>query len=329
MDAHVPDRSNRRFAFRMPRMSRGRVLGVAACALGGAIAVNATLFQSERHPAPMFRTLARPQVAKAEVPPPPMLRELREANEKNQSRGEKAAALAAPAADPVVRDIQTELAARGYYKGEPDGKTGPATTKAIRDFQVDRRMSVDGMPSEGLLAEVRSARENMKEELFDLVKRAHAPERGDKPVLRKAEPLPQAKPSPAASVPKVAAKADAKPKTEIKGKPDVKAKPEGKAKTEASHKTVAKADSTKIHATEKKKTEAQVPQQAKARTADPAKVARKEPAEKAQPQREAEKTRAKVLAKTEPAPKSAARPRLEADAPLRPPANVAEIIARN
>lgn len=324
MDTNVPDRSDRRFAFRMPRMTRGRMLGVAACALGGAIAVNATLFQSERHPAPMFRTLARPNVAKVELPTPPLRSDIKDTGEKSAPRAEKAAALAAPSVDPVVRDIQTELAARGYYKGEADGRTGPATAKAIRDFQTDRRMGVDGQPSEGLLSEVRSSRENMKEELFDLVKRAHAPERGDKPALRKVEPVAAPKAAPTSGVPKVAAKSDAKPKVSAKAEVGTKPRAEkapvqDRKKAEAKGQQHAKAAATPKDARQK---------------AEPAKVVRKEA-----PTREAAKARPKTEAKASPAPakavakvdapKAAPRSRLEADSPLRPPANVAEIIARN
>lgn len=316
MDASMSNHEGRRFNLRMPRLTRGRLFGAAACLLGGAIAVNATLFQSERHPAPMFRTLAKPTPAKVDLPTPPQRAE----TEKAAPRGEKQTALAAPLPDPVLRDLQTELAARGYYKGEPDGKGGPATSKAIRDFQFDRRMSVDGVPSEALLSEVRSSRETMKDELFDLVKRAHAPERGDKPAPRKPEPVKAEPAKPARSgaaehrpaPTKVAAKSEAPHKAEAKPAPKSEAqlKAEAAKKQEAAKKAAAQREQAK-------KETARVAEKAKA---PPKSEAKHAPEPKVAP---------KAVAKAETAPKVAPRTRLDADAPLRPPANIAEVIARN
>jgi peptidoglycan hydrolase-like protein with peptidoglycan-binding domain len=43
------------------------------------------------------------------------------------------------------RDIQSALREAGYYDGAIDGKLGPKSRKAIRDFQTDRSLKVDGI----------------------------------------------------------------------------------------------------------------------------------------------------------------------------------------
>lgn len=316
MDASLSNHTHQRFALRMPQLTRGRVFAAVACLLGGAIAVNATLFQSERHPAPMFRTLAKPTPAKVDLPMPPLRSDVREGADK-AAKGEKLPA-AATQADPLLRDLQTELAARGYYKGEPDGKGGPATSKAIRDFQFDRRVNVDGVPSEALLSEVRSSRETMKDELFDLVKRSHSPERGDKPAPRKAEPVKAepAKPAKSGAAEHRPAPTKVATKSETPHKTEAQMKAEAHKKAEAAKAAEARREAAKKEAA--KKAEA-------ARVAEKARSAPKPEAKHAAEPKAAPK----AVAKVEHAPKPAPRSRLDADAPLRPPANIAEVIARN
>ncbi|AJY47244.1 peptidoglycan-binding domain-containing protein [Martelella endophytica] len=65
---------------------------------------------------------------------------------------------APPAADteapvPVnLLDIQTALAARGYYNGKPDGVNGPMTEAAIRKFQAAEGLPETGVADAGLQA---------------------------------------------------------------------------------------------------------------------------------------------------------------------------------
>jgi hypothetical protein len=51
----------------------------------------------------------------------------------------------------LVLKIQSALNQLGYVAGEPDGVLGKQTIKAIKHFQVDNEMVVDGKPSYLLL----------------------------------------------------------------------------------------------------------------------------------------------------------------------------------
>lgn len=51
----------------------------------------------------------------------------------------------------LVLQIQTELNRLGYSVGKPDGVLGDKTLKAIKHFQVDNDLAVDGKPSYLLL----------------------------------------------------------------------------------------------------------------------------------------------------------------------------------
>lgn len=44
-----------------------------------------------------------------------------------------------------TREVQRLLAGQGFYKGRIDGKAGPLTRKAVRDFQTSRRLQPDGV----------------------------------------------------------------------------------------------------------------------------------------------------------------------------------------
>lgn len=55
------------------------------------------------------------------------------------------AAPARPAKRLTVRQAQRALAAAGFYKGPIDGKEGPQTKQAIRQFQQAKGLRVDGI----------------------------------------------------------------------------------------------------------------------------------------------------------------------------------------
>ncbi len=63
-----------------------------------------------------------------------------------------------PALDPaLVRDVQVELAERGYYYGELDGIAGSGTRQGVRDFQADAKLPVTGEINQALLDQLRKA----------------------------------------------------------------------------------------------------------------------------------------------------------------------------
>lgn len=53
----------------------------------------------------------------------------------------------------MVTDIQTGLSKLGYYSGQVDGLTGPKTAQAIRAYQGDHGLQVDGRTA--LAAQIR------------------------------------------------------------------------------------------------------------------------------------------------------------------------------
>jgi peptidoglycan hydrolase-like protein with peptidoglycan-binding domain len=57
----------------------------------------------------------------------------------------------------LLRDMQQELASRGYYDGAVDGAAGPRISQAIRDFELTQRLRVTGEASEILLGQIRKA----------------------------------------------------------------------------------------------------------------------------------------------------------------------------
>ena len=76
-----------------------------------------------------------------------------------------ATAQAAPVIQPVaaqaglnqaVTNLQSQLAARGYDPGPLDGMMGERTRAAIRAYQRDRQMPVDGQVSQALVSSLAS-----------------------------------------------------------------------------------------------------------------------------------------------------------------------------
>ncbi len=62
-----------------------------------------------------------------------------EASTRSQSRPKTAHARL------TVRQTQRALASAGYYKGNVDGKGGPMTQKAVKEFQVANGLKADGV----------------------------------------------------------------------------------------------------------------------------------------------------------------------------------------
>ncbi|MET0258343.1 MAG: peptidoglycan-binding protein [Methylobacterium sp.] len=117
-------------------------------ALAGVVADNALNRQTGRHPHPMLATrpdevaaiLARPAAARRSVP------------EKVEIANDPRIL-----AFPLVREVQTLLAERGLYTSAIDGRAGQATDLAIRAFQRERGLRIDGMATPLLLSQIRAA----------------------------------------------------------------------------------------------------------------------------------------------------------------------------
>jgi hypothetical protein len=56
-----------------------------------------------------------------------------------------------------VRQLQTDLVALGYSTGGIDGKYGPATEQAVREFQTSSGLTVDGVAGPATLAALSQA----------------------------------------------------------------------------------------------------------------------------------------------------------------------------
>ena len=54
-------------------------------------------------------------------------------------------------------EMQVLLNRLGYPAGTPDGKLGPATRSAIRDFQTATGTAIDGQPTPDVLDRLRAA----------------------------------------------------------------------------------------------------------------------------------------------------------------------------
>lgn len=158
---------------RMPRVFILQALGwshrdAVGCIVGTAatimILVNVLFLQSGPHPAPMFKTgimqtasvtateSASPESATAAMP---RARPLELAAAKAEPPV-PAAGPPRPAAE-IITDIQRELARRGFYEGAVDGRYGPKTDAAIRDFEHAAGLRPSTEPGEALLRAIRGS----------------------------------------------------------------------------------------------------------------------------------------------------------------------------
>lgn len=124
------DHGGRGIVSALTRMAMRRPLDSLAMALALAtsvtIVVNALALQNGAHPAPLYGAA--------------------------QTHAAGAGEARSGESDPLVADIQTELARRGIYDGPVDGRPGPRTDAAIRSFQIAAGLSPTGVASEDLLA---------------------------------------------------------------------------------------------------------------------------------------------------------------------------------
>jgi len=59
--------------------------------------------------------------------------------------------------DPLVMKVQRALVQLGYLHAHSDGVAGPRTAAAIRQFETDKGLTVDGVASHNLLAQLQAA----------------------------------------------------------------------------------------------------------------------------------------------------------------------------
>jgi peptidoglycan hydrolase-like protein with peptidoglycan-binding domain len=132
------------------------VVVAAVCA----VVINALFMQVGPHPAPMFKTTAAPTPAtnSANGTTAAVGGRIR-TGEPNTGKADPARASLRSTAE-IVADIQRELARRGFFDGVVDGRRGPRTEVAIRDFEVAAGMMPNPDPTEDLLAAIR--RSNVK-----------------------------------------------------------------------------------------------------------------------------------------------------------------------
>jgi murein L,D-transpeptidase YcbB/YkuD len=66
---------------------------------------------------------------------------------------------------PKAKQIQAALKSAGYYNGPVDGRIGKKTRRAIRAFQKDNGLQVDGRVGKATWAKLKNAPEKKTEEL--------------------------------------------------------------------------------------------------------------------------------------------------------------------
>src|SRR5437763_1681387 len=134
---------------------REAVAVVVAVVAVGAIVANALFMQSGPHPAPMFKDA--PSGLPATNPGKGTTAALGARGRPLESRRtESPQASLRPVAE-IIADIQRELARRGFFEGVVDGRRGPRTEAAIREFEMAAGMALSAEPSEDLLAAIRRA----------------------------------------------------------------------------------------------------------------------------------------------------------------------------
>jgi peptidoglycan hydrolase-like protein with peptidoglycan-binding domain len=177
--------------------SRDAVAFVVAVAAAILIFVNTLFLQPGPHPAPMVKSSIAVIMPPETVPsttlagasttlPTPRPPEAPQPKVEH-AKAVPTASIPAPAATPaaparpntaVVADIQRELNRRGFYDGVVDGRYGPRTDAAIRDFEQAAGLKPSTAPDEALLRAIQRS----------IVR--------SKAGLRPPAPIPQAKPDP-------------------------------------------------------------------------------------------------------------------------------------
>lgn len=116
-------------------MTRPPILPVVVCLLGSLLALPATAAVKARPSAAKARVAARAAKSRAALRGKPA------AYRKAVVR--RPAAPSGPSSD-RIRLIQQALAERGYLRSEPTGVWSPASIEALKRFEADQNVKVDG-----------------------------------------------------------------------------------------------------------------------------------------------------------------------------------------
>jgi peptidoglycan hydrolase-like protein with peptidoglycan-binding domain len=128
----------------------GCIVGLCATVI---ILVNVLFLQSGPHPAPMVKSSLLPVASagsKGDLAKTPRARPIAAAPVKSEP------VLSRPAVE-IISDIQRELTRRGFYDGTVDGRYGPKTDAAIRDFEHATGLKPSAEPNEALLRAMRGS----------------------------------------------------------------------------------------------------------------------------------------------------------------------------
>jgi peptidoglycan hydrolase-like protein with peptidoglycan-binding domain len=154
-DAEVP-----RFAAlaRLGWSRRDAVAFMVAVLATVAIVVNGLLLQAGPHPAPMFKDAIAAIAAASKPAPKDRVKDAVKDTATALPRPrppEATSKFDARATSEIIADIQRELIRRGYYDGVVDGRYGPRTDAAVRDFEQASGLKASTEPSEALLAAIK------------------------------------------------------------------------------------------------------------------------------------------------------------------------------
>lgn len=137
-----------------PSRFKASVVAIMIVAASGAIAYNAVFLQDRAHKRP-GTTALRVEVRDSDF-------ENAEKPKDLSSIGQLVKNTQSPAISPqerkLVAEIQTNLAALGFYKGEIDGKPGPKTSTAVRAYQNRNGLRATGEISTRLSEHIKFTR---------------------------------------------------------------------------------------------------------------------------------------------------------------------------
>jgi peptidoglycan hydrolase-like protein with peptidoglycan-binding domain len=121
-----------------------------------AIVVNSLLLQAGPHPAPMFKDAIAAIAAASKPAPKDRVKDAVKDTATALPRPPEATSKVDARATPeIIADIQRELIRRGYYEGVVDGRYGPRTDAAVRDFEQASGLKASTEPNEALLAAIK------------------------------------------------------------------------------------------------------------------------------------------------------------------------------